>query len=113
MATDQFDPDAYLAESTGFDPDAYLAESTVEPPPVGPSTAEQIFPTGMAARQKAMETGSVWDQAKAVVAPAMDVLSLPSRAVASMRGQQMEDPDAYVFKPEVEKYQQGIQENLP
>lgn len=77
------------------------------------SPAEKVFPTGMAARQKAQETGSMWDQAKAVVAPAMDVLSLPSRAIASMRGQAIEDPNAFVFKPEVEKYQTQIDESLP
>lgn len=41
-----------------------------------------------------------------------DILNAPSRALATTRGQEMTDPDAYVFKPEVEKYKEGI-ESVP
>lgn len=47
------------------------------------------------------------------VSTTFDLLNAPSRAAATMRGQEMSDPDAYFFRPETEKYKEGIENALP
>lgn len=44
---------------------------------------------------------------------ASDVYNIPTRAAATVRGMEMEDADAYAFRPEVEKYKEGIDKALP
>jgi len=40
---------------------------------------------------------------------ASDVYNIPTRAAATMRGMEMEDADAYAFRPETEKYKEAIE----
>lgn len=86
-------------EVVGFD------EGFEQPAPQGSA----LFP----ATNEAAESGEEDPRWKQGLNIASDLLNAPSRFVAQGRGMEMTDPDAYAFRPEVEKYKEGIDKVLP
>lgn len=87
--------------------------STNQTPPVDPYKSN-LFPSRMALQERDDKGEEISAPAtQGALATLSDAFGAPTRAAATLRGQEMSDPDAYAFRPETEKYKTAIDENLP
>lgn len=100
------------------------AQEIAQPAP-GPSVMQKLAPLSSAMANEPQQAHREYNTSRmpssfadmsttrqnpaVVLAPAMDALSLPSRALAATRGMDMSDPSAYLLRPEAEQLSRNVE----